>query len=77
MAKSKTLCSGCRNDYYNHNREGGCWSYQSARVVQLTKVGVWQNPPYKWTPRDTLSCHSPNGAVWINEDDPRVVQGAG
>jgi Zn finger protein HypA/HybF involved in hydrogenase expression len=29
MKKVKALCSGCKNDYYNHNREGGCWSCHS------------------------------------------------
>jgi len=70
--KTKSLCYGCRQDYYNHNAEGGCWMFPSAVVVELTKVGVWQNPPYKWNPKETLSCHEPDGSVWIKQDDPRI-----
>jgi len=39
-------------------------------------VGVWQNPPYFWTPRATLSCHSPEGYRWIDRDDPRIKDDA-
>ena len=72
MAKTKAMCGGCRDDYYNQNREGGCWCFENAKVVERTKVGVWQNPPYQWQPKKTLSCHSPEGSVWIKIDDPRT-----
>ncbi len=70
--KTKTLCSGCRDDFYNRNRPEGCWQFAKAKLVQLTIVGIWQNPPYKWQPQDTLSCHNPDGSVWIKEDDVRI-----
>jgi len=69
--KNKALCRTCRDDFYNQNR-GGCWSYKSARVVERTQVGVWEEPPYKWNPRATLTCHCPQGRVWLSENDPRV-----
>jgi hypothetical protein len=72
MKKVKALCSGCKNDYYNHNREGGCWDFKTAEVVNRTKVGIWQNPPYKWNPETTLSCHNPKGSVWIDKNDVRI-----
>lgn len=72
-AKCKSMCTGCRNDFYNINREGGCWSYKSAEVVTRAQVGTWQNPPYRWRPRRTLSCHRPEGLSWVQEDDCRVV----
>jgi len=71
--KSKALCVGCEDDYYNHNQEGGCWGYDKATVVTRMKVGIWQNPPYKWIPRETLSCHNPKGGIFIKEDDPRIM----
>ena len=71
MTKSKVICEGCRNDYYN--RDGGCWHFGRATVVTRTQVGTWQNPPYKWLPRKTLCCHTaPDGRHWIKRDDPRV-----
>ena len=72
--KTKSMCSGCRDDYYNHNCPDGCWCFATAKVVERTKVGVWQNPPYSWQPQATLSCHSPDGSVWIKEDDVRIAQ---
>jgi hypothetical protein len=71
--KSKTMCDGCRDDYYNRNREEGCWTYGTAYVVKRVKVGIWQPPPYSWNPQEVLSCHNPDGYVWLKEDDPRVV----
>ena len=72
MAKSKSMCSGCRDNWYNHNREGGCWCYEGAKVVTRTSVGTWQPPPYKWSPQQTLSCHHPEGLHWIDIDDCRL-----
>ncbi len=69
--KDKNLCVGCRNDYYNSNRPEGCWCYGNAKVVLRTKVGVWDNPPYTRKPVETLSCHSPEGQVWLKEQDVR------
>lgn len=68
----RTLCQGCRDDYYNHNRDGGCWGLPKAKVVRRTSVGTWQDPPYQWRPQRTLSCHTPDGQHWIDKDDPRI-----
>ena len=72
--KSKSMCSGCRDDYYNHSRPEGCWCFATAKVVERMQVRIWQIPPYKWQPRQTLSCHSQDGCVWITQDDTRIVQ---
>lgn len=74
--EKKKLCRGCRDDYYNrpgNSNTGECWSLTSAQLVQLTKVGVWQTPPYKWAPQQTLSCHRPQGEVWLRQDDARMT----
>ena len=34
MPKSKSMCSGCYNNFYNLNREGGCWSFAKAKIVK-------------------------------------------
>jgi hypothetical protein len=73
--KTKQLCQGCHNNFYNSGAKG-CWSFGSAEAVTRTRVGTWQNPPYTWQPEVTLSCHSPEGTTWIERDDPRLVEPA-
>ncbi len=72
MAKSKQLCGGCYNDLYNRNREGGCWSFKGAEVVERVRVGTWQLPPYTWRPETTLSCYHAQGSSMLSRDDCRV-----
>lgn len=75
--EKKSLCKGCRDDFYNQpgNAPGGCcYSLSTAQVVERTRVGWWQNPPYTWSPQKTLSCHhAPGQFAWIKENDPRIV----
>ena len=74
--KTKALCNGCRDDFYNdHNPYGvkTCWHFEKAVIVTKMRVGTWQNPPYKWSPQECLSCYSPEGASMIERDDPRVT----
>lgn len=76
MKKTRELCRGCREDFYNGNNDLGvkeCWSFRGARVVERMRVGAWESPPYKWTPQTTLHCHSPEGGVMITRKDPRIV----
>lgn len=76
MPKSKEMCSGCRDDFYNRNRSGGCWSFVTAKVVTRMKVGTFQPPPYIWTPQKCLSCFHQQGYSMIQRTDPRVVKDA-
>lgn len=75
MSKSKSMCAGCRQDYYNRNRPGGCWNYKTAKVVKRLRVGCWENPPYsKDRAARCLSCYHPdNNDVMLALDDPRIV----
>ena len=73
MPKSKSMCCGCREDYYNHNQPDGCWLYKTAKIVQRVFVGTWEPPPYTWNPRKTLSCWNSVGLHAIGRDDCRVV----
>jgi hypothetical protein len=70
--KSKTMCRGCRDDFYNQAEKNGCWCFEKATVVMKTKVGYWQSPPYRWEPEKTLSCHRPEGCAWIDANDVRI-----
>ncbi len=74
MTKDKSMCSGCHDDFYNQNRDEGCWMFQAAKVVERMSVGTWQNPPYVWTPRKVLSCFHCPGQKMIRKDDTRVVK---
>ncbi len=73
MKKDKTMCNGCRDDFYNQNRDEGCWMFKTAKVVERMRVGTWQNPPYVWTPQKCLSCFHPEGSSMLPKDDCRVV----
>lgn len=76
MSKTKAMCVGCRDDYYNGLGAKECWSFQSAKVVTKTCVGTWDRPPYLWNPQETLSCHSPEGLHWLRREDARVMDKA-
>ena len=73
LSKAEKLkrCVGCRENFYNGNNDLGvkeCWMLKTARSVERTMVGVWQNPPYVWNPQKTLSCHKPEGSVWLDRN---------
>lgn len=77
MTKQQKLkrCVGCRDNFYNGNNPLGvkeCWMLKTAEPIQLTLVGVWQTPPYVWNPQPTLSCHRPEGSVWLKREDSRM-----
>lgn len=74
MAKSKQMCAGCRNNFYNLNVDGGCWSYKSAKIVTKVEVGTWQNPPYIWNPVKILNCYYKQGSSFLEKKDCRVVK---
>jgi hypothetical protein len=78
MAKDKAMCRGCHDNFYNVNREGGCWCFENATIVERIQVGVWEPPPYK---RDraqkVLSCYRPEGYSMLKTDDCRVVDSYG
>lgn len=73
-----SLCSGCRNDFYNDQNPLGvkrCWSFKSARVVRRFKLGWFTQPD---TPRAvqevvTLSCHHAPGHYALMERPPGVA----
>ena len=66
MKKSKSLCVGCRDNFYNNNNPLGakeCWGYKSAKVVTRYRIGTWTLPtePGAFTKVKTLSCHHAPG----------------
>jgi hypothetical protein len=64
--KSKSLCVGCRDNFYNGGNPLGvkeCWSYKSAKVVTRYRIGWWTAPtePGAFTKVKTLDCHHAPG----------------
>jgi hypothetical protein len=61
--KSKALCRGCREDYYNGQGAPECWSYKSAKVVKRHRIGWWVTPDTSgaFTTCWTFQCHSAPG----------------
>jgi hypothetical protein len=74
MAKSKSMCCGCYNNFYNSSEKDGCWSFKNAKIVTKVEVGTWQPPPYTWIPTKILSCYHRQGSSFLSKDDCRVVK---
>lgn len=73
--KSKQMCSGCRDDFYNQDRDGGCWSFEKAKVRLGVQVGTWEPPPYdKSRAREFLSCFNPIGYSTLAMNDVRIKE---
>ena len=70
-------CSGCRDDFYNHNRMGlnetstspRCWSLDSAEFVKARDVPIDLRPPYKHIPLTVRpSCYRRKGYTRVKPD---------
>lgn len=60
--KDKSMCIGCRQNYYNGNNDRGiteCWNYKTAKAVKRFRIGWWTTPTSKdvFTEVITLDCH--------------------
>jgi len=71
--KTKVMCRGCHDDFYNHLEPNGCWSFSDATIVTRVRVAVWEPPPYSPNrAEECLSCYRPLGCVMLRVDDCRV-----
>jgi len=70
--KTKAMCRGCREDYYNG--QGGCWCYDSARVCRRAFVHLSMIPPWAVEPETTLTCHRRPQHVAIRPDHPQLTR---
>lgn len=63
--KSKGMCAGCRDNFYNGFNDLGvrqCWNFTGARVVSVRFVPMDMRPPWDGLPTQyALSCHKKNG----------------
>jgi hypothetical protein len=69
MPKSKQMCVGCRDNFYNGNNDLGvieCWNYKSAKIVSKKKVPYTMIPPWNMHPIKCLDCYHENGYAMID-----------
>lgn len=68
MSKKKgctiSNCHGCRDDYYNKQDNGPCWSLASAELVTRYQLGWWDDPTVKrnYTKVTVPNCYRRPGA---------------
>lgn len=72
-SKSKAMCRGCRDNYYNSSQKDGCWLYPQAKIVKRVQVGTWQPPPYSRNAQSVLSCYHCEGSSFLELTDCRIV----
>lgn len=57
LKPEKTMCEGCRDNYYNQVEPNGCWFFKNAKVVDkvgYAHINVTGGPDTKMV--KTLSC---------------------
>ncbi len=58
--KSKELCRGCEDNFYNGNNQLGvkeCCNYKPAKLKLCKVVGTWDTPPWEYQPIEwVLDC---------------------
>lgn len=72
--KAKTLCVGCRDNFYNGNNPYGvkeCWAFKDAKVIKRKQVALDQNPPWNQEAHFEMSCKRVKGYVFVG---PKVTQ---
>lgn len=67
MKKSKQMCVGCRDNFYNLERDG-CWLFESATIMKKKKVAMDQHPPWTQLADTVLSCRRESGYVYVGEN---------
>ncbi len=69
MPKSKEMCKGCEDNFYNGNNQYGikcCWNYKTARIVKRRQVHYSQVPPWNQDPIKVLSCMRIKGYALVD-----------
>jgi hypothetical protein len=71
MSKTKNLCNGCQDNYYN-TEQSGCWLYKDATIEKRKFVHINDVPPWTTQPVvTTLSCYRKPGHVAVNAEQIR------
>ena len=66
------FCSGCRDDFYNHNGPKECWMLKTSKVVTRFRIPWWTQPTQAgaFTKVTTNSCHYATGVYQHYEKLP-------
>lgn len=69
---TESMCSGCRNDFYNGHNDLGvkkCWSFDTATRVKKILIHIDAMPPYRNAkPEEMPSCYSKQRFVAVTPD---------
>lgn len=71
MRKSKDMCAGCEDDFYNGKNSYGikeCWSYKNAEIKLRKAVPIHQCPPWNQKGQKMLSCYHRKFYVYVDGD---------
>ena len=71
MKKSKSMCSGCYNNDYNHGLGGSkeCWSYSDAKIIKRLAIPVDMRPPYNAkNAKSMMSCYQQKRMVFVKPE---------
>lgn len=73
---TKSDCSGCYNDFYNHGAglNGECWSLDDAKkepMIDLILVHVEEMPPHRGKPVKKPTCYRKQRYVGYRPDQLR------
>ena len=79
MKGNKKYCSGCDNDYYNHDNKsttGKCWNFESAKICKKFAIGWWiaMDKKENFHIVTTNSCHSEIGKTAFLDKLPRHLE---
>lgn len=67
---TKKDCQGCYDDFYNENRDEGCWSLSSAEFVMAKDIPTDLRPPYKHIKcTKKPSCYHKQGFIRVKPEN--------
>ena len=77
--KSKSMCSGCRNNFYNGHNDLGvkeCWSFKDAKPVTKWAIGWWtpMDRPENFRKVRVLDCYHQPGQCAYLQDLPEHIK---
>lgn len=72
-------CSGCRDNFYNHNNMGlnmedgkpGCWNLKTAKIIKRKEVPLDQRPPWNQPASKFPDCYHKSGYTYVAPDRVR------
>lgn len=64
---TKSDCSGCYNNDYNHGLGGAteCWSFKTAKMILRKEVHIDQVPPWNQKAKRLPSCYQRQRFVYV------------